>query len=317
MRTLGVRGPEVTRLGLGCAPLGNLFAPVSEEDAAATVEAAWQAGIRFFDTAPLYGHGLSEQRLGRALRSRPRDEYVVATKVGRLLRERPGGPGASMFVDVPALAPVPAFSRDDTLRSIEESLGRLGLDRLDVVHVHDPDDHEHEAVTGAFPALIELRDQGVIRAVGCGMNQWQMLERLVERVDLDCVLLAGRYTLLDRSGADRLFPACLERGVGVIVGGVFNSGLLADPDHHPTYDYRAAPPELVARARSMREACERHGISLRAAALQFALRHPAVTSVLVGARSADEVRADMADAQVPIPDALWETLDRDPFQSAR
>lgn len=309
MRTLGARGPEVTRLGLGCAPLGNLYSAISDDDAIATVDAAWQAGMRFFDTAPLYGQGLSEVRLGRALRGRARDEYVLATKVGRLLREVPEGPAPSIFVDAPALEPVRAYSREDTLRSIEESLDRLGLDRIDVVHVHDPDDHEDEAISGAFPALIDLRDQGVVRAVGCAMNQWQMLDRLVERVDLDCVLLAGRYTLLDRSGADRLLPRCIERGVGVIIGGVFNSGLLVDPDHNPTYDYEAAPPELVRRTRAMREACERHGVGLPAAALQFALRHQAVTSVIVGARSGNEVRADVTDAQLVVPDGLWDELD--------
>jgi len=309
MRTLGARGPEVTRLGLGCAPLGNLYSAISDDVANETVDAAWQTGIRFFDTAPLYGQGLSETRLGRALRGRARDEYVVATKVGRLLREVPEGPAPSIFVDAPALEPVRGYSRDDTLRSIEESLDRLGLDRIDVVHVHDPDDHEDEAVNGAFPALIDLRDQGVIRAVGCGMNQWQMLDRLVERVDLDCVLLGGRYTLLDRSGADRLLPRCIERGVGVIIGGVFNSGLLVDPDHDPTYDYKAAPLELVRRARAMRDVCERHGVGLPAAALQFAMRHEAVTSVVVGARSGNEVRADVADTQVVVPDDLWDELD--------
>ncbi len=300
---------RVTRLGLGCAPIGNLFNAVSDADADATVTAAWDAGIRLFDTAPLYGHGLSEMRLGSALRSRPRDEYVLATKVGRLLREPSGGVLSTIFVDAPALEAVHAYSGDDTRRSIEESLERLGLDRLDIVHVHDPDHHEDEAIRGAFPALIKLRDEGVIGAVGCGMNQWQMLFRLVERVDLDCVLLAGRYTLLDRSGADQLLPRCLDRGVGVIVGGVFNSGLLVDPDISPTYDYAAAPQELVARARAMREACRRHGVGLPAAALQFALRHRAVTSVVVGARSREEVEADTADAQVAIPEALWDQLD--------
>ena len=310
MKTLGARGPEVTQLGLGCAPLGNLYSAVSDDDATATVDAAWQAGIRFFDTAPLYGQGLSELRLGSALRSRPRDEYVLSTKVGRLLRAVPGGPTPSIFVDAPALEPVRAYSRDDTLRSIEESLDRLGLDRIDVVLVHDPDDHEDEAIAGAFPALIELREQGVIRAVGCGMNQWQMLDRFVERVDLDCVLLAGRYTLLDRSGAQQLLPRCIERDVGVIIGGVFNSGLLVDPDHDPTFDYATASPDLVARTRVMQDVCHRHGVGLSAAALQFALRHEAVTSVVFGARCVNEVRADVADAQVAVPDALWDELDR-------
>lgn len=308
-RPLGSRGSAVTSLGLGCAPLGNLFTAVSDDDAAATVDAAWDAGVRFFDTAPLYGNGLSERRLGAALAKRPRDEFVLSTKVGRLLREPPPGTLLdTIFVDAPNLDPVFAYSRDAVLRSIDESLTRLGLDRIDVVHVHDPDDHEHEALTGAFPTLIELRDQGVIGAVGCGMNQWQMLDRFVDRVDLDCVLLAGRYSLLDRSGADVLLPHCAARGVGVVVGGVFNSGLLADPEHNTTYDYASAPAALVARARAMAQACGERGVSLTAAALQFALRHPAVSAVVVGARSAAEVRADVVAAAAPIPDDLWDTL---------
>jgi D-threo-aldose 1-dehydrogenase len=294
---------------LGCAPLGNLFSAVSEEDAAATIDAAWDAGVRLFDTAPLYGNGLSERRLGATLATRPRDEYVLSTKVGRLLREPLAGAALdTIFADAPQLDPVFAYSRDAVLRSIDESLVRLGLDRIDIVHVHDPDDHEDEALAGAFPTLIELRDQGVIGAVGCGMNQWQMLDRFVDRVDLDCVLLAGRYSLLDRSGAEVLLPHCAERGVGVVLGGVFNSGLLADPHHNTTYDYASAPDALVARAQAMARACSEYGVSLTAAALQFALRHPAVSAVVVGARSADEISADVAAAAAPIPDDLWDTL---------
>jgi D-threo-aldose 1-dehydrogenase len=299
----------ITPLGLGCAPLGNLFSAISDDDAAATVDAAWDAGVRLFDTAPLYGNGLSERRLGAALATRPRDEFVLSTKVGRLLREPPPGTALdTIFVDVPNLDPVFAYSRDAVLRSIDESLNRLGLDRIDVVHVHDPDDHEDEALAGAFPTLIELRDQGVIGAVGCGMNQWQMLDRFVDRVDLDCVLLAGRYSLLDRSGAEVLLRHCAERGVGVVLGGVFNSGLLADPHHNTTYDYVSAPDALVVRARAMARVCGERGVSLTAAALQFALRHPAVSAVVVGARSVAEVRADAAAATAPIPDDLWDTL---------
>ena len=309
-RSLGRCGISVTALGLGCAPLGNLFDAVSDVNAQATVDAAWDAGIRLFDTAPLYGNGLSERRLGAALAQRPRNEFVLSTKVGRLLREPP--PGTSLdtiFADAPQRDPVFAYSRDDVLRSIDESLTRLGLDRIDIVYVHDPDNHEEEALTGAFPTLIELRDQGVIGAVGCGMNQWQMLDRFVTRVDLDCVLLAGRYSLLDRSGAEVLLPHCAERGVGVVLGGVFNSGLLADPDRNATYDYVRAPEVLIERARAMARACAANGTPLVAAALQFALRHPAVTAVVVGARSAPEVQVDVSAATAAIPEPLWAELD--------
>ncbi len=308
-RRLGRRGPSVTGLGLGCAPLGNLFAAVSEEDASATVEAAWEAGFRYFDTAPLYGHGLSERRLGAALRGRPRGDYVLSTKVGRLLVATDGAPPPSIFTDVGALVPTFDFSRDGVWRSLEQSLERLGTDHVDVVFVHDPDEHEAEALQGAFPALVELRDQGVIAAIGAGMNQAGMLERLVERVDLDCVLLAGRYTLLDRSAALRLLPLCAERHVGVVLGGVFNSGVLADPSPGARFDYLDATDAVLTRAREMRRLCDGSGVALPAAALRFAMAHPAVTTVLVGARTADEVVDDVGYAEATIDSALWSTLE--------
>jgi Predicted oxidoreductases (related to aryl-alcohol dehydrogenases) len=304
---LGTRGAEVTRIGLGCAPLGNLFTALADDDATATIGAAWDAGIRFFDTAPLYGHGLSEQRLGRGLQKYPRDSFVVSSKVGRVLKPDPDfDPG--VFRVSRGLAPQFDYSRDGVLRSIEESLGRLGLDRLDIVLVHDPDDHEREALDGAFPALLELRDQGVVRAVGAGMNQHEMLDRFVTQVDLDCVLLAGRYTLLDRTGA-ALLDVCAVRGVGVILGGVFNSGILANVDGHTTFDYEPASAAMIERAAVLRAVCDRHEVSLPAAALGFALRRRAVSAVVVGARTADEIRADVAWAQTPVPPALLDELD--------
>ncbi|MGA2211543.1 MAG: aldo/keto reductase [Acidimicrobiales bacterium] len=304
-RPLGGRGPLVTGLGLGGAPIGNLFTGVSDEQARSAVDAAWDAGIRYFDTAPLYGHGLSEQRLGRALAGRPRDDYVLSTKVGYALRPPAAEPAPSVFADVDALETYFDYSRDAVLRSFEASLDRLCVDRIDVVLVHDPDDHEHEALEQAFPTLVTLRDEGVIAAVGCGMNQSAMLERFVERVDLDCVLLAGRYSLLDRSGGAALLPACATRGIGVILGGVFNSGILVDPEGSPTYDYEDAPVALIARAQALKALCEAHGTTLPAAALQFAMRHPAVTAVLVGARSAGELVADVDAASMAIDETLW------------
>jgi D-threo-aldose 1-dehydrogenase len=304
---IGRRGPRVRRLGLGTAPIGNMFTEVSDEDAQATVDAAWDGGIRYFDTAPLYGHGLSERRLGRALRWRPRDEYLLATKVGRVLEPAGSERAPTIFTDVGDVEPRFDYSRDAVLRSLEESLIRLGVDRVDVALVHDPDVHEEDAMARAFPTLVELRDQGVVRAIGAGMNQHEMLQRFVDRVDLDCVLLAGRYSLLDRGGA-RLLAACATRGVGVILGGVFNTGVLVDPDAHRTYDYAPASPDLLARARHLRDACAIHGIALGAAALQFALRHPAVTTVIVGARSRAEVELDLEFAATPIPDAVLEEI---------
>ncbi len=298
----------MTRLGLGTAPLGNLFTSVTDDDAAATVAAAWNAGIRYFDTAPQYGHGIAEMRLGRALAGCRRDEYVLVSKVGRLLRPTTGVRPPTSFRDVPDVDPTFDFSRDGVLRSIDESLRRLGTDRLDVVHVHDPDDHEREARDSAFPTLFELRDQGVIGEVGCGMNQSAMLADLVAELPLDCVLLAGRWTLVDRSGA-ALLDRCQEHSVGVVLGGVFNSGLLARPDVDATFDYVAAPPHLVSMARAMASTCSEFGVELAAAAVQFGLRHHAVDTVLVGARSAAEVVADVAFGAAVVPDALWAALD--------
>jgi D-threo-aldose 1-dehydrogenase len=288
----------------GGGPIGGLYAPVSEEQAARTLEAAWGAGIRAFDTAPHYGAGLSERRIGDFLAGRPRAEFLVSTKVGRLLV--PGGAdGDEGFYGTPPLARVRDYSRDGVLRSLEDSLRRLRLDRVDIALIHDPDDHLSQALDEAYPALAELRAQGVITAVGAGMNSAAPLAWLVERADLDCVLVAGRYTLLDRSAADELFPLCQRRGVAVLAGGVFNSGILADPRDGARYDYAAASPALLARARRLRDVCARHGVPLPAAALRFVLRHPAVTAAVVGARSAEEVRADAGYAETRIPDALW------------
>jgi D-threo-aldose 1-dehydrogenase len=308
-RPLGRRGPQVTGLGLGTAPIGNMFTGVTDDDAQATVDAAWDGGLRYFDTAPLYGHGTSERRLGKALRSRPRDEYVLATKVGRVLDPAGAERAPTIFRDIGDLEPRFDYSRDAVLRSLEESMVRLGLDRVDVALVHDPDDHEDDALTHAFPALVQLRDEGVVRAIGAGMNQHEMLRRFVEQVDLDCVLLAGRYSLLDQGGAD-LLDACASRGVGVVVGGVFNTGVLVDPDVHQTYDYESASPEVIGRARRLRDACRTHGVALGAAALQFAGRHPAVTTVLVGARSPAEIDLDFAFANSPIADDVLEEIAR-------
>jgi len=316
---LGRTGLMVTQLGLGGAPLGNLFTPVSDAEAQATIERAWDLGLRFFDTAPLYGHGLSERRIGAALRNRPRAELVLATKVGRLLvpssvqRAAPliDTDEPSMFVNVPPVHVVFDFSFDATLRSVDESLTRLGLAAVDVLHVHDPDAHAEDALRGAFPALRRLRDEGVIRAVGAGMNQSELLARFVREADVDCVLLAGRYTLLDQSGLDELLPLCTARGVAIIAGGVFNSGVLADPRPGATYNYVSAPADVLERARRLQAACERHGVPLRAAALQFPLAHPAVACVLTGARSVAEIGENAALFARPIPPALWTDLRRE------
>ena len=309
---LGRSGVEVTRLALGCAPLGGLYSAVDEATARATVDAAWQAGLRFFDTAPLYGFGLSERRVGAALRER--EGFVLSTKVGRVLEPLTGAPGpdAATFPAAPPLDPRFDYSRDGVLRSFEESVRRLGVERVDVMLIHDPDDHMDTALGEAYPALEELRGEGVVRAIGAGMNQAPALARFVRETDIDCVLLAGRYTLLDRSAAADLLAACVERGVAVIAGGVLNSGILAAPRPGATYDYAPAPRELLERARAIEATCERHGIPLPAAALQFPLRHPAVAAVLVGARSPAEITEDARLFELPIPEELWDELARSP-----
>jgi len=294
----------VTRLGLGAAPLGGLFEEVSEEEAHAVVEAAYERGLRLFDTAPLYGSGLSEQRLGAVLRTKPRDEFVLSTKVGRLLRAN-GPAEPTMFEGTPPLRPVFDFSYDGVLRSLDESLARLGLDRVDIALIHDPDDHYEQALEGAYPALERLRGEGVVGAIGVGMNQTELLVRFARDGDFDCFLLAGRYTLLDTSGLDELLPLAAERGISIVAGGVFNSGVLASGE---TYDYAPAPTEVLERAARLREVCTRWGVPLEAAAIQFPLGHPAVTCVVVGCRSAAEVEEDVRLFQLDIPAGLWQEL---------
>jgi D-threo-aldose 1-dehydrogenase len=302
--------PELTGLSLGCAQLGNLFGAISDEQATATVHAAWDGGIRYFDTAPHYGLGLSERRLGAALADRPRHEYVISTKVGRRLEPLsvPVGSDAEGF-DVPAThRRVWDFSHEGVIRSLEDS--RLGLERVDVVYLHDPDDHYREALDVAYPALEELRGQGEVAAIGAGMNQTGMLSEFARHTDMDVLMLAGRYTLLEQAALDDLLPTCAERGIGVVAAGVFNSGLLADfgAAGHARYNYADAPASVVARARRIAEVCERHQTTLAAAALAFPAAHPAVVSVCVGARSAEQVARNVELTSRPVPRAVWDDL---------
>ncbi len=293
---------------LGCAPLGNLFAPVSDDDAFATLQAAWDAGVRAFDTAPHYGVGLSEERLGRFLQGRDRSEFVVSTKVGRRLVPSEGDvSGLEGFFDTPARTRVLDYSAPGVRRSLEESCQRLGLDRVDVALIHDPDDVEHEAMTETYPALAQLREEGVVSAIGVGMNQVPMLERFVRDTDLDCVLVAGRYSLLNDDAGPSFFRLCEQRQVDVLVGGVFNSGVLADPSPHATYDYRPVEPALRARVTEIRDVCEHFGVSLPAAAMQYVLR-TSVAGVVIGARSAREVYDDVGFLHATVPDELFEEL---------
>ncbi|QMU69504.1 aldo/keto reductase [Streptacidiphilus sp. P02-A3a] len=308
---LGHGDVQVTDLAFGAAALGNLFTEVGAAEAEAALLTAWDAGIRYFDTAPHYGLGLSERRVGAALRQRPRDSYTLSTKVGRLLEPTPDATGddlASGFAVPSSHRRVWDFSADGVLRSIEASLERLGLDRIDVAYLHDPDDHPAQALDQAYPALERLRAEGVVGAIGAGMNQSALLTRFVRETDVDVVLLAGRYTLLDQDGLAELLPEAARRGTSVVVGGVFNSGLLADPRPGASYDYAPAAQPLLERALRIQAVCERHGVPLRAAALRFPFGHPAVRSVLVGMRSAAEVRDAVAMAERPVPGELWQEL---------
>jgi D-threo-aldose 1-dehydrogenase len=307
---LGRGGVRVSRLSLGTAALGDLYAAVTEDEATRVLRGALAAGVSYIDTAPHYGAGRAERRLGTALLDVPRSAYVLSTKVGRLLA--PLGPGEPAdragFVDEPPYRRVWDFTAGGIRRSVQESLLRLGLDRVDMLYLHDPDEHEEDVYRTAYPALAALREQGVVRAIGAGMNQAEMLTRFVLRLDLDVVLLAGRYTLLDQHGLDGLLPACAERGVPVVIGGPFNSGLLADPRPGARYDYAAAPDHLIQRAVALRDACARHGTPVTAAALQFPLGHPAVCSVLTGPRSVAELDANVAAFRTEVPPALWADL---------
>jgi D-threo-aldose 1-dehydrogenase len=298
----------VTRLGLGTAPIGGLYEAVSDEDAAATIDEAIDAGIRFFDTAPQYGHGLAEMRLGRALARLSRDDVVVETKVGRLLRDVPYTESVRFYHGTPDVNPVFDFSAEGVLRSVAESLERMGLDRVDVLHIHDPDEHGDEALGSAFGALERLRDEGAIRAIGAGMNQSAMLARFAREADFDCFLLAGRYTLLDQEGLAELLPLCLERDISIIAGGVYNSGLLADPRPGAPFDYTPVDEARLECALALQAVCSRHDVPLKAAAIQFPLAHPAVSCVVTGARTRAEIAENIALLQVDIPADLWAEL---------
>ncbi len=306
---------ELGTIGYGVAALGNLYAARPDDVWPRIIPAAWEAGIRYFDVAPHYGLGLAEERLGEGLRGLPRDEYVLSTKVGRLLEpnpdHRPGQTDIGNLFDVPStLRRRFDFSRDGVLRSVEESLDRLGVDRIDILFVHDPDDHEREALDGAFPALAELRSQGVIRAYGAGMNQSAMLTRFVRETDLDIVMCAGRYTLLDGTAATDLLPAAEERGVQVVVASVFNSGILASdrPVAGATFDYAAAPEALIRRVDRIADIAESYGATLPQLAVQFPIRHPAVSTVVLGADTPEQIVRNAALGSPAVPEELWAEL---------
>jgi D-threo-aldose 1-dehydrogenase len=318
---VGRAGLRTTRFGLGGASIAGLYDPVAEADAIALVRHAWSTGVRSFDVAPLYGYGAAERRVGLALAGFERASYVISTKVGRLVREpdavgdgddideqRPGQGGDGLYPGAGDRRIVFDYSFDGVMCSVEESLDRLGLDHVDIAYIHDADHHLDEALTGAYPALHRLREQGVVRSIGAGMVRSAPLARLVRETDMDVVMIAGRYTLLDQEAADELLPLCAERGVSVMVAGVMNSGVLADPVAAPRLDYAPAPQAVVERAGRLSATCDRYGVSLRTAAIQFPLAHPAVTGLIAGVRTAAHLDEYPAAMRASIQPALWDDL---------
>jgi len=306
---LGHSDVYVTRLMLGCAPLAGMYAPVEERRATAVLEASWDEGVRAFDTAPQYGVGLSEERLGAFLVDRAVGDAVVSTKVGHLLVDADDGvDGGHLFYGTPSRKLVDDYTKDGIRRSMAASLGRLGRDRVDVALIHDPDKYAELALAESYPALEGLRDEGVVGAIGVAMNHADVLTWLIERTELDCVLIAGCYSLLDVPAADRLFPACEKRGVSVLAAGVYRSGILADPRPGTHLDYGPAPSSVVERVNRIRSVSDRYDVPLAAAALQFVLAHPAVTAVVVGAASAQEAHENAAHFRFTVPGELFEEL---------
>jgi D-threo-aldose 1-dehydrogenase len=317
---LGNTGVAVPRLGLGTAPLSGmvlgdgLYGGTAHDEAVRIISRAQELGISYVDTAPLYGTGRAEARLGQSTyASADRDSFVVSTKIGRVLNPVHGRSSPEDDADgIGELIAVNSWTRDDVHRSIEESLVRLNLDSVEIIYVHDPDVEtygENQALDEAFPALIELREQGVIKAIGCGMNEWQMPLIFIQRFDLDIILLAGRYTLLDHSGLAEFLPACVERDVKITVGGPYNSGILARDLSQPvTFNYEQAPDNLVNQARKLTDICVAHDVDLKAAALQFVLAHPAVATAVPGAQSIAELEQNISMVEQEIPAAMWSDM---------
>lgn len=314
---IGRTGVEVTRLGMGTGPMGAVH---SDEEWGAMVDAAWDLGVRSFDTSPYYGFGNSETRLGGQLAKRDRDEYVLSTKIGRLLRpDAPPDPFIEGFYYPEGLPEGVVrtkydYSYEAGKQALAESLERLGVERLDIVHIHDIIElasginHKDEALEGSFPALVELREEGLLRAIGAGVQDNQLLYDLASAAPFDCFLLAGRYTLLDQSSLEAALPICEEKGISIIIGSPYNTGILHDPTDDATFDFLPAPPELIERARAIKAVCERHDVPLPAAAMQFPFAHPCVVQVLTGAVAPHEIQENARLMQHPIPAELWDNL---------
>ena len=317
-RSLGNTGVQLTKLGFGGAPLGAVGDYLDTDRSDKILAEAWQGGIRYYDTAPLYGHGLSEKRLGHFLSTQARDDFVLSSKIGRLLVPVDQGERFPNMRDRENVAIQYDYSADAVRRSLESSLERLGLDRVDILLCHDIDTWTHEAAQpeiykaaaeGALPQMHRMREEGIVKAIGLGVNESAVCTRVMREFDPDCFLLAGRFTLLEQEPLDEMLPLCLERQVSVIIGGPYNSGLLANANRQrATYDYKPAPDDLWQRAQSIRRVCEAHKVDMRAAALQYPLRHQAVASIIPGVISSEEVQANLSLIAEDLPDALWTDL---------
>jgi len=321
-RPLGRTKLKVTVLGLGTATLGNLYAPVTDADAHDTVTTAFDAGVRFVDTAPFYGHGWSEHRVGEALRGYQRNDIVLSTKIGRLLKPKDPAKGidGGVFAAVLPFDPVFDYSYDGVMRSVEDSLQRLGTHRIDVLLIHDVDRWTHgseeaadrrrkEILEGGYKAMVKLREGGAVGAIGAGLNEWDSCQKLAEASDLDCFLLAGRYTLLEQESLQTFLPLCQKRGIGLFMGGPYNTGILATGAvSGAMYNYAPAKPAILERVRKIEAVCQRHKVTLASAALQFPLAHPAICSVIPGAKTAVEVKRNIATIEAPIPKDFWSEL---------
>ncbi len=318
-KKLGRTGLTLSVFGFGGTGLGNMYVAMSERDAIATLDAAYARGLRYFDTAPLYGHGLSELRTGSGLRRFADKDVVLSTKVGWRLKPAFGKPtDAGLFQNVTAFSRYLDYSYDGAMRSFEDSLQRLGTDRVDVLLIHDCDRRNHgeqypqrfrEAVNGAYKAVLSLREQGMVRAIGCGLNEWEACQDFAEAGDFDCFLLAGRYTLLEQHSLESFLPLCEKRNIGIILGGPYNSGILASGAVKGAwFNYAPAPEEVLARVAAIETVCRRHAVPLKAAALQFPLHHPCVASVIPGTRSAAEIDENLEMLRTPIAPELWREL---------
>lgn len=320
---LGNGGLTFTELGFGTAPLGNLYRAISDEDARATLDAAWEGGVRYFDTAPLYGLGLSETRLNGFLRGKPRDEYVLSTKVGRLMQQcaPEHRTGIGKWFEVPQRREHYDYSYDGIMRSVEHSFSRLGVDRIDILYVHDlcvfthgskdASDERIEEFFGArgYDAMISLRDQGMVTAIGGGINEWEVCQRLAERGDFDLFLLAGRYTLLEQEALNSFLPLCEARGIGIVTGGPYNSGILATGAKPGAfYNYDPAPQAIMDRVNAIEAMCKAHNVRMVDAAFQFPLHHPTHVAVIPGGQAKSETASNLAAAQAEIPATLWSDL---------